>query len=197
MTFTPQINLYTMKNKRFLKGFRMILAGSLLSFISMNVYASEAEIHSDVLEGKQYFEGSKRFKNGGVSCISCHSVNNSQVAKGGLLAKDLTDVYSRLGEGISTWLMAPPFPAMAVSYQNNVLTENERVKLQAFFKYANENHIESPKEASMGYGFMLIGGDGGLAVILISINIIWHQRKRKMVKREIFDRQIYARDAKF
>lgn len=145
--------------------------------------------------GKDLFESKIRFENGGPSCISCHSVDSREVTMGGLFAKNLTDVYSRLGEGITPWLSAPPFPAMAISYQNNPLTESERIKLQAFLKYINENN--DVKTAENGYDFMLIGGGGGLVIILILINSIWLIRKRKMVKQEIFDRQIKALDAKF
>lgn len=186
-----------MKKIGFLKGCKMILIGSLISFTSISIYASEAKMQSPEMEGKDYFDGTKRFENGGPSCISCHAVNVSGITSGGLLAKDLTDVYSRLGEGISPWLMAPPFPAMEVSFQNNPLTKNERLKLQAFFKYTNENNLGLAQKASDKYGFMLLGGIGGLIGIMISINFIWYNRKRKMVKREIFDRQSSTRDAKF
>ena len=44
--------------------------------------------------GKLLFTGEKRFLNGGASCISCHNVTNNDInVPGGLLAKDLTNVY--------------------------------------------------------------------------------------------------------
>ncbi|MFN5416823.1 MAG: hypothetical protein ACK5B9_07170 [Flavobacteriia bacterium] len=144
--------------------------------------------------GKNYFEGSLSFKNGGPACISCHSVNNENVMSGGLLAKDLTDVYSRMNEGISAWLMAPSFPAMATSYKNNPLTEKERIQLTAFFKYTNE--VKSSQKTTKGYELMLSAGVGGLVVILILVSLIWFKRKKKMVKEDIFKRQTKAWDAK-
>ena len=167
----------------------------MMCLVSMQMYATDRSLTPVERTGKDLFEGKIRFENGGPSCISCHSVDNQDVAMGGLFAKNLTDVYSRLGEGISPWLSAPPFPAMAISYQNNPLTENERIKLQAFLKYINENN--DVKQADNGYDLMLIGGGGGLVIILILINSIWLIRKRKMVKQEIFDRQIKALDARF
>ncbi len=121
---------------------------------------------------------------------------------GGLFAKDLTDVYERLGEGITGWLGAPPFPAMASSYNNTPLTEEERMNLTAFFKYA----YDSKDNQKAGFSFwifdkqqikMAIYGIIGLVVILVLIHLLWGHRKKKMVKNEIFERQSKAWDAKF
>lgn len=146
----------------------------------------------DAESGRKYFEGSSPFLNGGPACISCHNVNHSNVMPGGVLAKDLSDVYERMGEGISAWLTAPPFPAMISSYQNHELTEQERLALTAFLKEASEQKA-SPKSAT---SYFLYGGIGGFAIILIIINILWFKRKRHMVKKDIFLRQSKAWDAK-
>ncbi len=142
--------------------------------------------------GRQYFEGSKSFIKGGPACITCHNVNHKNMIPGGLFAKDLSDVYERMGEGITGWLSAPPFPAMATSYQNHELTEKERASLTAFFKETAENK-ESQKSAA---SYFLTGGIGGLIAIILLINILWWKRKRHMVKKDIFVRQSKAWDAK-
>lgn len=142
--------------------------------------------------GRQYFEGSKSFKNGGPACITCHNVNHKDVMPGGLFAKDLSDVYERLGEGITGWLSAPPFPAMATSYQNHELTEKERSALTVFFKESSEN--KTKKKSALG--MFIFGGIGGLLGIIVIINILWWKRKKDMVKKEIFVRQNKAWDAK-
>lgn len=184
-----------MERKGFLKGFKLVVLGSMISFSSMNMFAApERAMQPEELAGKKYFEGSSRFMNGGPSCIACHSVKNNQLMSGGLLAKDLTDVYSRLGEGLSAWLAAPSFPAMASSYQNHPLTENERGKLQSFLKYANE--VKETQTAKTGFDVMLIGGFSGLVALLIVINFMYMNRKKKMVKKDIFERQNSAWDAK-
>lgn len=169
--------------------------GFLIQYFSVG-YANEKvrQMTPEEIAGKNYFEGNKRFENKGVACISCHSVYNEHVANGGLLAKNLTDVYSRMGEGISAWLMAPPFPAMDVSYKNHPLTEAERMSLQAFFKYADE--VKETQNIEKGHDTMLYSGIGGVVVILFLISIIWMNRKRKMVKDDIFTRQLSAEDAK-
>lgn len=155
---------------------------------------NEKAINNDALAelGRAYFEGSKRFSKGGPACITCHNVNHKSSIPGGVLAKDLTDVYERMGEGITGWLSAPPFPAMATAYTNHELTEKERKSLTAFFKESSENKGEP--ESAITY--FLIGGAVGLLTILILINILWYKRKKQMVKREIFARQAKAWDAK-
>lgn len=195
-----------MKRMQLIKSIGVLLIGCLLH---ESVWAAEQVSTDSVAEtttskistgidaatGMHYFEGSKRFTNGGPACITCHNVNNSQLIPGGVLAKDLTDVYERMGEGIKDWLVAPPFPAMNSSYQYHPLSEQERMALTAFFKHARENP-NKPKESSAMIYFV-VGGISGLVGILILINVLWFKRKKSMVKRDIFDRQLRAWDAKF
>jgi len=205
-----------MKSKRLLNVVGLVLVGSLIcvphamSQDSLEVSdevttevvesveeAAEEEVApivGDVNTGKQYFEGSKGFLNGGPACITCHNVTNDELIPGGLLAKDLTDVYDRMGEGITVWLDAPPFPAMITSYQNHPLTEMERVSLTAFFKHANE--VKDSQKITSGTSLFLVGGLAGLVGILIVISLLWMKRKKQMVKKDIFARQTKAWDAK-
>jgi hypothetical protein len=187
-----------MERKKIIKKWRGLLLGAILVLGATNSFAAgtDGSMTPEQLAGKSYFEGSSAFQNGGPSCISCHSVKNTEVAKGGLLAKDLTDVYSRMGEGIAAWLTAPSFPAMAASYQNHPLSENERVKLTAFLKHTDEVK-DMHKTASAGQWTMLSAGVFGLFVILILIGLIYFKQKRKMVKKDIFARQTKSWDAKF
>ena len=211
-----------MKGKGLFKSIGLIIAGSLVCFSSVKAQdsltaevvndtaiveevpvatetakaekATSANISADL--GRQYFEGSKRFVNGGPSCVSCHNVTNDALIPGGKFSVlDLTDVYSRLGEGITAWLDVPPFPAMVASYQNNPLTEEERASLTAFFKQSSE--VKDKQTVTSGYDLFLFGGLGGLIVILIMISLIWMKRKKQMVKKDIFARQSKAWDAKF
>lgn len=149
----------------------------------------------DIALGRALFSGSARFVNGGPSCITCHNVTNDEIIPGGLLAKDLTKVYERMGHaGITGIVSAPPFPAMTNSYGENPLTEDEMHQLAAFFKQAND--VAEQQTANAGYGMMIKGGVGGLIVILILISILWSQRKKQMVKEEIFKRQLKGNDSK-
>jgi mono/diheme cytochrome c family protein len=149
----------------------------------------------DIDRGKALFQGGASFFNGGPSCIGCHNVNHEDVYPGGLFAKDLTDVYTRYGEGLASWLGAPSFPAMAASYNNNPLTEQERVDLAAFLKNVEETK-DSAVEKSGGL-YLFIGGGLGLICLLVLVQLLWSKRKTKMVKADIFARQNKAWDAKF
>lgn len=187
-----------MKRKGLIKGIGLIILSSMISLSSYHSFAGGAGkvsvMQPEAQAGKKLFEGSSGFLNGGPACISCHNVNHKELIGGGLFAKDLTKVYDRMGEGIAAWLGAPPFPAMASSYQNHPLTENERNKLMAFFKHATEvgKETKEVKNQSM----MLVGGLVGLGCILAWISIVWFKRKKGTVKAEIFARQSKAWDAK-
>lgn len=144
----------------------------------------------DVAMGKALFEGRERFKNGGVTCVSCHNVAVDDLIPGGLLAADLTEAYSRLGgvAAIKGILASPPFPAMRTSYGEHPLTEKEIHQLQAFLKYADEQKIY---QNAPYYGSILTYG--GLTVfitLLFIITWLWHYRKKQHVKKEIYDRQL-------
>ncbi len=141
-----------------------------------------------VAKGRAYFEGSNAFKNGGASCISCHNVNYKDMLRGGLLAKDLTNSYSRLGgdAGLSGILTAPPFPAMTMAFKNNPLTPDEVAALSAFLADADK----TAAAVISGPDPLFIGGLVVFFTILVAIAVIWNKRKRAMVKEDIYKRQI-------
>lgn len=139
--------------------------------------------------GKSFFIGSQSFSAGGVSCISCHNVNYKGIIPGGMLAKDLTTAHSRMGgdAGLQAVLGAPPFPAMTQAYKNNPLSEQEIFALTAFL-----NKVDKDKENQQASKFnpLLYGGFVGLFAVLAFIYIVWNQRKKDTVKKDIFNRQI-------
>jgi len=191
-----------MNNNKVLKRISLFFIGSVLCISPLRAEENVEELASEVISlspaaelGASYFQGSARFVNGGPSCVTCHNVTNDEIMPGGLFAKDLTDVYERLGEGLTGWLGAPPFPAMAASYNNNPLTERERISLTAFFEYANA--VKDTQKVRKGYMLFFISGTVGLAAVLGLIQLLWGNRKRKMVKQDIFTRQRSAADAKY
>jgi len=151
---------------------------------------------NDITSGLHLFEGSKRLENGGVSCITCHNVQHKDLIAGGLLAKDLTKVYERLGgAGLNGILSAPPFPAMASSYQNHPLTEKEIFQLSAFFNDAATNQIYQPQRTYNTH-LLLYGGGVAFIIIIGIILLMFIERKRKCVKEDIYKRQIKAATSK-
>ncbi|PKP47904.1 MAG: hypothetical protein CVT95_05075 [Bacteroidetes bacterium HGW-Bacteroidetes-12] len=150
----------------------------------------------DILAGLVLFSGEHRLTNGGPSCLTCHNVQHKDLIAGGLLAKDLTKVYERLGAaGINGMLSAPPFPAMAASYKDNPLTEKEIFQLSAFFNDVAVNTIYQPQRA-YNDNLLLYGGGGAFLTIILVISLVFIERKRKCVKEDIYKRQIKAASSK-
>lgn len=147
--------------------------------------ATDAEI--DI--GEMLFTGNQRLVGRGPACISCHNVKNDKLIGGGLLAKDLTDVYARMNEaGVRAIVSSPPFPAMKEAYQNAVISDEEVYNLTAFLKYANEQqygqHGRDYKQYFLFSGIICFVG------LLFIFSIAWRSRRKESVNQKIFDRQL-------
>lgn len=142
---------------------------------------------ADVERGRFIFQ--HRLSGGGASCITCHNVDAPGVVPGGLLAKDLTNVYGRMGQaGVAGILGAPPFPAMAAAYNGGMaLTDTEIHALTAFLEKANEG---TTLVEARGRSTMLAWGLGGLAGIFLLVALIWGNRLRRSVRHDIDARQL-------
>ena len=144
---------------------------------------------ADVLLGQGLFQGTTRFANGGPTCNSCHEVTNDAVIGGGVLARELTTVFSRLGgPGVRAILGSPPFPVMQRAYRDRPLTEAEIVALVGFLQRADEQHaFHQPRD----YGRKLFGsGVVGAAVLVGVCSLLWRGRLKGSVNQAIYDRQI-------
>lgn len=141
--------------------------------------------------GKQLFTGELRYMNYGPSCISCHDIKNMSSLHGGMLAKDLSTTYNRLGDkGIRALLKNPAFPVMKEAYRNKPLTQAEIHNLTAFLKDASQ---KKPVKQTTTLGFMgqfIATGMLGVVVVLVLITLIWLKRKKESVNDEIYNRQI-------
>lgn len=142
-----------------------------------------------ILLGQALFQGHTRLTNGGPTCNSCHDVINDAVIGGGILATELTTVFTRLGgAGVRAIIGSPPFPVMQKAYEDRPLTEDEVAGLVAFLERADAEHaLHQPRD----YGIKLFGfGVVGAALLLGLYSLAWSGRKRGSVNQEIFDRQI-------
>jgi cytochrome c peroxidase len=147
-------------------------------------------IAANIVLGRALFEGTTALNNGGPTCISCHNVTAPGMAPGGLLAKDLTHVYGRLGEaGLPPILNSTPFPAMASAYRNKPLEPAEVVALTAFFK--NVEQTVPATEPTPDHTWLLAGGSAGIVLWFGLIAAIYFNRKKTSVKKDIFDRQVH------
>lgn len=139
--------------------------------------------------GKDLFQGTVRFVNGGPTCNSCHEVINDAVIGGGVLAAELTTVFSKLGgPGVRAILGSSPFPVMQRAYQDKALTDEEVIALVGFLQRADEEQaLHQPRD----YGPKLFAaGLGGTALLLGLYSLLWRRRLRESVNQEIYDRQI-------
>jgi len=141
----------------------------------------------DVQKGQNLFSGKTRFSNGGASCISCHNVTNDELISGGLMAKDLTNAYARMGEaGVASIISSPPFPVMVTAYKKNPLDSIETSQLTAFLKHADE--VSDEQEVRSGASLFILGGGSGIIIFFLLIELIWKKRLRKSVKEDIYNR---------
>ncbi len=144
---------------------------------------------ADIEMGKEIFLGKVRLTNGGPACLSCHNVNYVDMMPGGLLAKDLTNVHSRLGgdAGIQGILGAPPFPAMTQAYKDRAITDKEIAAIIAFLSKVDK---DKKNEVASTMDPLLYGGSFGLCLLLVIIFVLWFVRKKVTVKKNIYDRQL-------
>ena len=100
----------------------------------------------DIIAGNELFNGERRFENGGAACSSCHNATYNKKGRGGILAKDLTKAYSRLGgfAGIKGIISSSPFPSMLETYRIQPVTLEENAQLQIFLKSTDEQNPVQP-----------------------------------------------------
>jgi cytochrome c2 len=139
--------------------------------------------------GQNLFQGTTRFTNGGPTCNACHDVTHDAVIGGGVLAIELTTVFSRLGgPGVRAIIGSPPFPVMQRAYQDKPLTDEEVVALVGFLERADaEQAFHQPGD----YGRNLfVAGIIGAAILLGLYSMMWSGRMRASVNQAIYDRQV-------
>ena len=148
-----------------------------------------AATEEQILLGQDLFQGKIPLANGGPTCNSCHEVTNDAVIGGGVLARDLTTVFSRLGgPGVRAIVGNSPFPLMQRAYEDKALTDEEITALVGFLQQADaEQALHQPRN----YGMMLLAaGVAGTVVLLGLYSLLWRGRLRSSVNQSIYDRQL-------
>ena len=130
----------------------------------------------DIARGRELFLGLQALKAGAAPCHSCHIVRGVKSAvPGGTIAKDLTNVFARLGdEGLDTALANPAFPLMNKIFADHPLDAAEAFALRAFLFQANRGG-EPAREDTLSVFLMGCLGTFG---VLISLNAAWRRRLR-------------------
>ena len=149
----------------------------------------EPASEDDILAGQDLFQGNIRFENNGAPCNACHHVRNDAVMGGGILAAELTTVFSRMGRaGVQSILGQSPFPVMQAAYEGKALTESEVTQLVAFLEYADsEQYHQLPRDYGLG---LFVSGVAGAGVLFGLFAFVWRGRKTGSVNQAIYDRQI-------
>jgi mono/diheme cytochrome c family protein len=151
--------------------------------------SEEPASEEDILTGQELFQGNLRLANGGAACNACHEVRNDAVIGGGILARELTTVFSRMGgAGVKAILGQAPFPVMQAAYENQSLTDNEVTALVAFLEYADsEQYNQLPRDYGIG---LFLSGVVGASVLFGFFGFVWRGRKKESVNQAIYDRQV-------
>ena len=127
--------------------------------------------------GRAYYTGSKRFKNGGPPCISCHNAGTPGALGGGSLGPDLTKVMETKFFLIdANWINSEGVPVMGAIFPKRNVTPEEVEHLKAFLTEASQ------EQKAQGAGKFIGGGVIGTIILLIIIAGIWSNRYRSRCK---------------
>jgi mono/diheme cytochrome c family protein len=167
-----------------------LAAGKETATPSAPATASVTEAQPDEIQlGQDLFEGKVRFGNGGPSCNACHHVRSDALLGGGVMAAELSLVFSRLGrEGVRAIIGASPFPVMQAAYAGKGFSDKEISALVGFLQHVDKEHArQMPKE----WGWrMFSAGFGGVIVLAGIFSLAGRRRKSGPVNRDIYERQI-------
>ena len=145
----------------------------------------------EIILGQDLFEGKTRLTNRGPACNSCHHVRNDAVIGGGILAAELTEVFTKVsGEGVRAILDRPPFPVMNQAYKGKELTKDEVHALTGFLEFADKAYKKNIYQPA-DYGIKLaVAGGFGVIILLLFYAFLWNLRKQGSVNQAIYDRQV-------
>lgn len=150
--------------------------------------ASAAPPAGDARLGKELFTGSRRFQNGGPSCMACHSIGGIGALGGGALGPDLTLAASKFGDaGLASVLASLPFPTMSPIFARRPLAPEEQAHLRAFVMQAAITE-RSPQAVGRLTAFAVVG-----AVVLLGLVHVSWRRRLTTVRRRMVEAQRPAR----
>lgn len=87
--------------------------------------------------GARLFTGSEALKNGGLSCIACHSIDGA----GGTMAVELNEIYKKMApQALVTACEKTPFKVMKTAYKDHPLEHQEALDLAAYLTSLKEPH---------------------------------------------------------
>ena len=117
--------------------------GSILDFLKANgpdqqepdARSADSATIAEIEAGRQLFHGGRALARGGLACAGCHSIHDENGASGGVLASDLTSVYSQYQDGAMTqFLRQPCFMRFPESQLPAFLAPEESFALKAYLR---------------------------------------------------------------
>ena len=125
--------------------------------------------------GRDLFTGRQALRNRAAACITCHTARGSGASiAGGTFAKDLTNVYARLGDqGLDSALRAPAFRVMGKVFEARPLAEDEALALRAFLYDTNRGDAGADEALSLPLSALVMALVG-----LGLLNAFWSRRLR-------------------
>jgi mono/diheme cytochrome c family protein len=159
-------------------------SGSATQINPLDLFDPSKVNKTNIERGKNIFEGTTKLTNNGAPCISCHNIDNSKFMTGGLLSKDLTLVYSRVGVvGLDAILRNPPFPAMIEGFGSHPLTDEEVKDLIAFLYSADLNGFTEgsffKKQFDLFFAVIF-----GVFLVLVTLLMFWPRVKKVSVNQK-------------
>lgn len=154
------------------------------SFVPAAAKLSRPIETGDIAAGQALFTGNAALSNGGAACISCHNVTGTGRLGGGSLGPDLTAVNLKYRDPeLISILQNPNFPTMKSVFGAKPLTDDEVVKLYAYFQNAKLVNPTAPVQTTGGasptvniwfplFGFALT------VLAFIVFDRIWRKRLR-------------------
>lgn len=150
----------------------VLIAGILLLLGWVQQSDAQSQPVGDSSTGKELFEGTIRFENGGPPCLACHSIAGIGALGGGTLGPDLTNAYANFGEdAIDAILATTPFETMQPIFDDRPLTSQEQAHLAVFLEQAP---LTERTAASVGQLALL--GLAGATILLLLVRFIWSRR---------------------
>jgi nitrate reductase gamma subunit len=117
--------------------------GSIMDWLAVNgpdqqdpdARSADQATVAEIAAGRELFHGARALSLGGLACASCHSIHDESGASGGVLASDLTSIYSQYQDGAMTvFLKRPCFMRFPESRLPAFLAPAESFALKAYLR---------------------------------------------------------------
>jgi len=135
----------------------------------------------ELKNGHALFTGEKNLKNGGPSCLSCHSAGAAGYLGGGTLGPDLTNVYSNYSDkGLEKVMKNITFPTMVNVYKKHKLTEDEIFQIKSFL-------WQTDRQEKVDHGYQkkfLFLGLVGFLLVLGFFDLLFKSRNKMQYRRD-------------